>query len=406
MPTCAREGVSTLGKLPFRGWSDERGKERRGLAYPWISQPCLRMRMRMWMWKRRWLSSSFLGIVPSSSTAPKSLCLFIFLSFLSKYIKSRRRNGPNVAKRSIESKLHLFTFITFFDSFVQPPDKLLPLWSHSEIDCKVRTDGLTKLEQLSSNSGEYIGTGTITTIPFRLSQNLIYPLKVFVRSSVCRATIGKRTRFLQVCPGETSFGGFVERPRGSEGGEVRLESLCDSMVVDTFRFFAKRTCDMAATSARNTSVTGAVETDATMRSGLLLIRWQCDWHDGQKNNVRPTSLVTVATSPRSTGPFSPHSPRTKYVISIMSQRVPGKSRTRVKSNNFYILKRSYAIFYPPRWSIRATFLLFSCHPNNLSIFLSAKWNRIELYDVITGMKIKRTSNQRWTLNRWTCRWCL
>lgn len=46
-PTCAEEGVSTLGELPFRVSSEERRVEHPRILQ---SRPCKRM------WKRRWLS--------------------------------------------------------------------------------------------------------------------------------------------------------------------------------------------------------------------------------------------------------------------------------------------------------------------------------------------------------------
>lgn len=149
MPTCTREGVSTLGKLPFRGWSDERGKERRGLTLSYLQNGFhSRVPLHMRMWKRRWLSSSFFVKLSQNQSLTLSLVPLVNI-----YILSIGRNALlNVAKTLYEISTPSpplgFTSFRLFRATV-PRSFLLNLNSSiNEIDF-FRINGITpKLDSL------------------------------------------------------------------------------------------------------------------------------------------------------------------------------------------------------------------------------------------------------------------
>nr|KAF7410597.1 hypothetical protein H0235_013204 [Vespula pensylvanica] len=94
---------------------------------------------------------------------------------------------------------------------------------------------------------------------------------------------------------------------------------------------------MTATSARNTSVTGAVETDATMRSGLID---SLTMRLARRTKEQCPAYVTgypVATSARSTGPFT-HHPRRCSSRRWEEETEPGTTRIGIVPLNRWILR--------------------------------------------------------------------
>lgn len=140
------------------------------------------------MWKRRWLPSSF--FVVSSSTAPKSLCPFIFLSCLRKCVPSltfARRNGQTSVltsrKRFMKSQLRLFTFpssILLCNVAILPCD---PTGLYPKSIFWFEPTAGSKLEPLSSNSSEYRQNNYNESLCI---YTFTYIFQVFLRSSAHR----------------------------------------------------------------------------------------------------------------------------------------------------------------------------------------------------------------------------